>query len=72
MSTADLKKLLAEFAHEIRGRIHNAKLNLEAAQMLVKKDGGAQRENLLKCLTFIDGDLEKLQDQIKDFTSKLK
>jgi hypothetical protein len=72
MSTADLKRLLDKLAHDIRGRVHNAKLNLEAAQMLAKKDGGPQQERLFKHLSLIAGELEKLQDQVNDFTSKLK
>ena len=72
MPTADLKKLIDKLAHDIRGRVHNVNLNLEAAQMLVKKDGGPQQERLLKHLAFIAGELEKLQNQVTDFTTKLK
>jgi hypothetical protein len=72
MSTSDLKKLLDKLAHDIRGRVHNARLNLEAAQMLAKKDGGPQPERLLKHLSLIAGELEKLQNQVTDFTAKLK
>ncbi|MCI0697771.1 hypothetical protein L0337_37960 [candidate division KSB1 bacterium] len=72
MSTSDLKKLLGKLAHDIRGPIHNAKLNLEAAQTLAKKDGGPQQERLLKHLSLIAGELEKLQDQVKDFIKKME
>jgi hypothetical protein len=72
MNNSDFKKLLDKLAHDIRGRVHNAKLNLEAAEMLAKKDGGPQQERLLKHLSLIAGELEKLQDQVKDFTAKLK
>ncbi len=72
MSTSDFKKFIDKLAHDIRGPIHNARLNLEAAQMLAKKDGGPQQERLLKHLALIAGELEKLQDQVKDFTAKLK
>jgi hypothetical protein len=72
MNNSDLKKLLDKLAHDIRGRVHNAKLNLEAAQMLAKKDGGPQQERLLKHLALIDGELEKLQEQVKDFIKKME
>lgn len=72
MSTSDLKKLLDKLAHDIRGRVHNVKLNLEAAEMLAKKDGGPQQERLLKHLALIAGELEKLQDQVKGFIKKME
>jgi hypothetical protein len=72
MPSSDLKKLLDKLAHDIRGRVHNARLNLEAAQMLAKKDGGPQQERLLKHLSLISGELEKLQEQVKDFTTNFK
>ncbi len=72
MSTSDLKKLLDKLAHDVRGPIHNAKLNLEAAQMLAQKDGGPLQERLLKHLSLIASELEKLQNQVTDFAAKLK
>jgi hypothetical protein len=72
MPSSDLQKLFDKLAHGLRGPIHNAKLNLEAAQMLAKKDGGPQSERLLKHLSLIAGELEKLQNQVTDFTTKLK
>jgi len=69
---SDLKKNLDKFAHDLRGPIHAAKLNLEAAQMLAEKNGGPQKERLLKHLALIAKELEKVQDQIKDFTAQLK
>ncbi len=72
MNTSDFKKLLDKFSHDVRGPIHTAKLNLEAAQTLAQKNGGPQQERLLKHLALITNELEKLQKQVKDFTAKLK
>jgi hypothetical protein len=72
MNTSDLKKLSDKLAHDLRGPIHSAKLNLEAAQALAKKSGGSQTDRLLKHLELIANEMEKLQNQIKDFTAQLK
>ncbi|MDZ7290033.1 MAG: hypothetical protein ONB44_13695 [candidate division KSB1 bacterium] len=72
MNTPDLKKLLDKLAHDLRGPIHTAKLNLEAAQMLAKKSAGPQQERLLKHLSLVTDELEKLENQVKDFITKLK
>lgn len=70
MNTADLKKALAKLTHDLRGPIHTAKLNLEVAEILAQKNGGAQPERLLKHLALIAGELEKLQDRIEEFTAQ--
>lgn len=72
MNNSDFKKLLDKFAHDIRGPIHTAKLNLEAAQTLAQKNGGPQQDRLLKHLALIANELEKLQNQVKNFTAQLK
>jgi len=72
MITSDLKKLLDKLAHDLRGPMHTAKLNLEAAQMLAQKNGGPQQDRLLKHLSLVAGELEKLQDRVEDFTAQLK
>jgi signal transduction histidine kinase len=71
MTTSGLKKRLGKFAHDLRGPIHTAKLNLEAAQMLAQKTGDPIQERLSKHLAIINSELEKLQDQVKSFISKL-
>ncbi len=72
MPPSDLKRLLDKLAHDLRGPIHNAKLNLEAAQMLAQKSDGPHQERLLKHLALIAGELEKLQDRVEDVAAKLK
>jgi signal transduction histidine kinase len=72
MTTSDLKKLVDKLAHDLRGPIHAAKLNLEAAQMLAQKNGGSQQDRLLKHLALIASELENLQNQVQDFTAQLK
>jgi len=71
MTTADLKKRLDKLAHDLRGPMHTAKLNLEAAEILAQKTGGPQQERLLKHLTLIASELEKLQDRVEDFAAQL-
>jgi len=71
MTTSDLKKSLDKLAHDLRGPIHTAKLNLEAAQMLAAKNGGPQQDRLLKHLSLIAAEVEKLQDRVEDFTAQL-
>ncbi|MDZ7344961.1 MAG: hypothetical protein ONA90_10665 [candidate division KSB1 bacterium] len=66
------KQLLDKFAHDLRGPIHTAKLNLEAAQMLAQKIDGPNRERLNKHLTLVEAELEKLQEQVKRFVSKMR
>jgi hypothetical protein len=72
MNTSDIKKLLDRLAHDLRGPIHTAKLNLEAAQMLAQRTGGPQQERLLKHLVLIANELEKVQNQVVAFTAQLK
>jgi signal transduction histidine kinase len=72
MLPSDLKKSLDKLAHDLRGPIHTAKLNLEAAQMLAQKTGGPHQERLSKHLSLIADELEKLLDQVEDFNAKLK
>lgn len=70
MATPDLKKALDKLAHDLRGPIHTAKLNLEVAEILAKKNGGPQQERLLKHLALIAGEFEKLQDRVEAFTAQ--
>jgi signal transduction histidine kinase len=72
MPTAEFKKHLDKLAHDLRGPIHTAKLNLEAAQMLAQKIGGPSPERLLKHLSLVASELEKLQDQVKKFVDQIK
>ena len=72
MTTSDLKKRLDKLAHDLRGPMHTAKLNLEAAEILAQKNGGPQQERLLKHLALIASELEKLQDRVEDFTAQLQ
>jgi hypothetical protein len=72
MTASDLKKLLDKLAHDLRGPVHTAKLNLEAAQMLAQKNSGAQPDRLLKHLSLVAGELKKLQDRVDDFAAQLK
>jgi signal transduction histidine kinase len=72
MTPADLKKLTDKLAHDLRGPMHTAKLNLEAAEILAQKNGGPQQERLLKHLALIAGELEKLQDRVEDFAAQLQ
>ncbi|MDZ7363750.1 MAG: hypothetical protein ONB46_23990 [candidate division KSB1 bacterium] len=72
MTTSDLKKLLEKLAHDLRGPIHTARLNLEAAQMLAQKNAGPQQERLLKHLALVANELDKVQNQVVDFTANLK
>ncbi|GEM_PF-2314868 len=72
MTTSDLKKRLDKLAHDLRGPVHTAKLNLEAAEILAQKNGGPQQERLLKHLTLIVSELEKLQDRVEDFAAQLQ
>jgi hypothetical protein len=39
MTTSDLKNRLDQLAHDLRGPMHTAKLNLEAAEILAQKTG---------------------------------
>jgi len=71
MTTSDLKNRLDKLAHDLRGPMHTAKLNLEAAEILAQKNGGPQQERLLKHLALIAGELEKLQDRVEDFVTQL-
>lgn len=72
MSASDLKKLLDKLAHDLRGPIHTAKLNLEAVQVLAQKSGGPNQDRLLKHLALVTTELQKLQDRVEDFTVQLK
>jgi signal transduction histidine kinase len=72
MTTSDLKKLLDKLAHDLRGPIHTARLNLEAAQMLAQKNTGPQQERLLKHLALVANELDKAQNQVVTFTAQLK
>ena len=72
MTTSDLKKLTDKLAHDLRGPMHTAKLNLEAAEIFAQKNGGPQQERLLKHLALIAGELEKLQDRVEDFAAQLQ
>lgn len=71
MTTSELKKYLDKLAHDLRGPVHTAKLNLEAAQILAEKNGGPQQERLRKHLALIAGELEKLQNRVEDFAAQL-
>lgn len=68
MSDSELKK----FAHDIRGPVHTAKLNLEAAQMLASRVSGKDGERLAKHLQIIQTELGKLQDVVAGFSVKLR
>lgn len=71
MTTSELKKHLDKLAHDLRGPVHTAKLNLEAAQILAEKSGGPPQERLRKHLALIAGELEKLQNRVEDFAAQL-
>lgn len=67
MNSTDLRK----FAHDIRGPVHSAKLNLEAARMLAARAGGKEAERLTKHLQIIQSELDKLDDVVAAFSKKL-
>jgi len=67
MTDSELRK----FAHDIRGPVHSAKLNLEAARMLAGRVGGKDGERLRKHLQFIQAELDKLEAVVSGFSKKL-
>lgn len=67
MTDADLKK----FAHDVRGPVHSAKLNLEAAQMLAGRISGKDGERLARHLQIIQAELDKLETVVSGFSKKL-
>jgi len=67
MTESDLRK----FAHDIRGPVHAAKLNLEAAGMLASRLGGKDSERMGKHLQIIQAELDKLEEAVARFSKKL-
>jgi len=58
------EEVLRKLAHDIRGPVHSAKLNLEAARSLAARLGGKEGERLLKHLEIIQTELDKLQHTV--------
>lgn len=67
MTESELKK----FAHDIRGPVHTAKLNLEAASMLASRLGGKDSERLGMHLQIIRTELNRLEEVVANFSKKL-
>lgn len=67
VNESDLRK----FAHDIRGQVHNAKLNLEAAHSLSSRRSGKDAERLTKHLQIIQTELDKLEEIVVTFSKKL-
>jgi len=67
MTDSDLRK----FAHDIRGPVHSAKLNLEAARTLAARAAGNDSQRLEKHLQFIQDELDKLEKTVAAFSKKL-
>ncbi len=67
MTESDLRK----FAHDIRGPVHSAKLNLEVARSLVARGAEVDFKRLEKCLQIIQEELNKLERNVTAFGKKL-
>lgn len=67
MTDSDLRK----FAHDIRGPVHSAKLNLEAARTLAARVSGKDAERLTRHLHIIQTELDKLEEVVTAFGKKL-
>jgi len=67
MTDSDLRK----FAHDIRGPVHSARLNLDAARTLAKRASGKDSERLGRHLLIIQDELDKLEKTVAAFSKKL-
>lgn len=67
MTDSDLRK----FAHDIRGPVHSAKLNLEMAETLAARGADADPKRLRKHLQIIKEELDKLEKNVAAFGKKL-
>lgn len=72
MADSEMKETLSKLAHDIRGPIHTAKLNLDAAQMLAARVRGKNGERLATHLQIVQSELAKLSKLVVDFSAKLR
>lgn len=70
MTDTELRKTLSKLAHDIRGPVHSAQLNLEAAQMLAARLSGKDGNRLSTHLQIVQTELARLQRLVAGFGAK--
>ena len=63
---------LSALRHDLRGRVHTAILNLEAAQTLAAKWEGANAQRLYKHLDIIADELKKMEKLVAEVIKQMK
>lgn len=65
-------ELARKLIHDLRASHHAAKLNADAANLMVAKISGAEAARLQKLLGFLNKDLEKFKSHLENLSRIVK